>query len=70
MKIYSVSVRCYFAFGGPVSEDPSQKITELPGVRWVLPDSYMDIRSRSHGHGVYIYMFRLLHFVVCVSNSL
>ncbi|KAG2246301.1 hypothetical protein Bca4012_090714 [Brassica carinata] len=42
MKIYSVSHRCYFAFGALVSEDLSHKLKELPNVRWVLPDSYLD----------------------------
>ncbi|CDY32326.1 hypothetical protein HID58_044075 [Brassica napus] len=46
MKIYSVSHRCYFAFGALVSEDLSHKLKELPNVRWVLPDSYLDVRNK------------------------
>ncbi|GMY32009.1 multiple organellar RNA editing factor 8, chloroplastic/mitochondrial [Fagus crenata] len=49
MKIYSVSTRCYFAFGALVSEELSYKIKELPGVRWVLPDSYLDVKNKDYG---------------------
>ncbi|KAF3453636.1 hypothetical protein FNV43_RR04077 [Rhamnella rubrinervis] len=49
MKIYSVSTRCYYAFGALVSEELSQKIKECPRVRWVLPDSYLDIRNKDYG---------------------
>ncbi|KAF5181039.1 Multiple organellar rna editing factor 8 protein [Thalictrum thalictroides] len=48
-KIYSVSTRHYFAFGCLVSEEISYKIKELPGVRWVLPDSYLDVRNKDYG---------------------
>ncbi|GMJ13851.1 multiple organellar RNA editing factor 8, RNA-editing factor interacting protein 1 [Hibiscus trionum] len=49
MKIYSVSTRHYFAFGALVSEELSYKIKELPGVRWVLPDSYLDVKNKDYG---------------------
>ncbi|KAF5190365.1 Multiple organellar rna editing factor 8 protein [Thalictrum thalictroides] len=49
MKIYSVSTRHYFAFGALVSEELSYKIKELPRVRWVLPDSYLDVRNKDYG---------------------
>ncbi|KAK9056941.1 hypothetical protein SSX86_024306 [Deinandra increscens subsp. villosa] len=49
MKIYSVSTRCYYAFGALVSEELSYKLKELPGVRWVLPDSYLDVRNKDYG---------------------
>ncbi|OMO92417.1 hypothetical protein COLO4_17595 [Corchorus olitorius] len=48
-KIYSVSTRHYFAFGALVSEELSYKIKELPGVRWVLPDSYLDVKNKDYG---------------------
>ncbi|KAJ8764620.1 hypothetical protein K2173_006702 [Erythroxylum novogranatense] len=48
-KIYSVSTRCYFAFGALVSEELSYKIKELPKVRWVLPDSYLDVKNKDYG---------------------
>ncbi|KAL4280853.1 hypothetical protein GQ457_03G024410 [Hibiscus cannabinus] len=49
MKIYSVSTRHYFAFGALVSEELSYKIKELRGVRWVLPDSYLDVKNKDYG---------------------
>ncbi|XP_062011547.1 multiple organellar RNA editing factor 8, chloroplastic/mitochondrial-like [Rosa rugosa] len=49
MKIYSVSTRCYYAFGALVSEELSYKIKELPKVRWVLPDSYLDVKNKDYG---------------------
>ncbi|KAF7140191.1 hypothetical protein RHSIM_Rhsim06G0205800 [Rhododendron simsii] len=49
MKIYSVSTRHYFAFGALVSEELSYKLKELRHVRWVLPDSYLDVRNKDYG---------------------
>ncbi|KAJ0047021.1 hypothetical protein Pint_04706 [Pistacia integerrima] len=49
MKIYSVSTRCYYAFGALVSEELSYKLKELPRVRWVLPDSYLDVKNKDYG---------------------
>ncbi|KAK0602171.1 hypothetical protein LWI29_031015 [Acer saccharum] len=49
MKIYMVSTKCYFAFGALVDEQVSQKIKELPNVRWVLPDSYLDVKNKDYG---------------------
>ncbi|KAM3343361.1 multiple organellar RNA editing factor 8, chloroplastic/mitochondrial isoform X2 [Capsicum galapagoense] len=49
MKIYSVSTRHYYAFGALVSEELSYKLKELPKVRWVLPDSYLDVRNKDYG---------------------
>ncbi|CAI9286528.1 unnamed protein product [Lactuca saligna] len=49
MKIYSVSTRCYYAFGALVPEEDSYKLKELPGVRWVLPDSYLDVKNKDYG---------------------
>ncbi|GAB4849403.1 hypothetical protein Ancab_004200 [Ancistrocladus abbreviatus] len=49
MKIYSVSTRHYFAFGCLVSEELSYKLKELEKVRWVLPDSYLDVKNKDYG---------------------
>ncbi|KAL3733865.1 hypothetical protein ACJRO7_023250 [Eucalyptus globulus] len=49
MKVYSVSTRHYFAFGALVSEELSYKLKELPRVRWVLPDSYLDVKNKDYG---------------------
>ncbi|KAF2287335.1 hypothetical protein GH714_039661 [Hevea brasiliensis] len=48
-KIYSVSTRCYYAFGALVSEELSYEIKKLPRVRWVLPDSYLDVKNKDYG---------------------
>ncbi|KAG8502501.1 hypothetical protein CXB51_000113 [Gossypium anomalum] len=49
MEIYSVSTRHYYAFGSLLFEEVSYKIKELPGVRWVLPDSYLDVKNKDYG---------------------
>ncbi|KAK9266476.1 hypothetical protein L1049_000552 [Liquidambar formosana] len=49
MKIYSVSTRCYYAFGCLVPEELSHKIKELPGVRLVLSDLYVDAEKKDYG---------------------
>ncbi|KAJ6842191.1 multiple organellar RNA editing factor 8, chloroplastic/mitochondrial-like [Iris pallida] len=48
-SIYSVSTKHYFAFGCIVSEELSYKIKTLPKVRWVLPDSYLDVKNKDYG---------------------
>uniref|UniRef100_A0A5B7B7M6 Uncharacterized protein n=1 Tax=Davidia involucrata TaxID=16924 RepID=A0A5B7B7M6_DAVIN len=48
-SVYSVSTQYYFAFGCVVSEELAYKIKELPRVRWVLPDSYLDVRNKDYG---------------------
>ncbi|KAF3453634.1 hypothetical protein FNV43_RR04075 [Rhamnella rubrinervis] len=49
MKIYSVSTRYYYGFGALVSEELRGKIKECPKVRFVIPDSYMDIENKDYG---------------------
>ncbi|XP_044393404.1 multiple organellar RNA editing factor 8, chloroplastic/mitochondrial-like [Triticum aestivum] len=49
MKIYSVSTRHYFSFGALLSDELAGKLRELPKVRWVLPDSYVDVRNKDYG---------------------
>ncbi|KAH9330359.1 hypothetical protein KI387_002467, partial [Taxus chinensis] len=49
MKIYSVSTKHYYAFGCNISEELSQKLNSVPNVSWVLPDSYIDMKSKSYG---------------------
>ncbi|KMZ68899.1 hypothetical protein ZOSMA_227G00060 [Zostera marina] len=48
-KIYSVSTKYYFAFGALVSEELSYKLKEIPGVCWVLLDSYLDVKNKDYG---------------------
>ncbi|KAL4555107.1 hypothetical protein LXL04_037718 [Taraxacum kok-saghyz] len=49
MKIYSVSTRFYYAFGALVSEEVIDKLHELPNVRFVLPDAYLDVENKDYG---------------------
>ncbi|KAI3958055.1 hypothetical protein MKW98_020697 [Papaver atlanticum] len=49
MKIYAVSTRYQFAFGALISDEVSYKIRELPGVRRVFPDAYLDADSKDYG---------------------
>lgn len=48
-RIYSVSTRHYYAFGALVSEDLHQRLADLEGVMFVLPDSYVDMKTRDYG---------------------
>ncbi|XBH71192.1 hypothetical protein VPH35_098692 [Triticum aestivum] len=38
-----------FCFGALISDELSYKLKELPKVRWVLPDSYLDVRNKDYG---------------------
>ncbi|KAJ8437947.1 hypothetical protein Cgig2_031463 [Carnegiea gigantea] len=48
MKIYSVSTRHYYAFGALLSEEVAYKLKDQPHVRWVLPDSYLDVKNKTY----------------------
>ncbi|XP_078148751.1 plastid developmental protein DAG [Carex rostrata] len=53
-KIYSVSTTTYTGFGALISEELSYKVKDLPGVLWVLPDSYLDVPNQDYGGDLYI----------------
>ncbi|RID71228.1 hypothetical protein BRARA_C03177 [Brassica rapa] len=53
-KIYSVSTSTYTGFGALISEELSCKVKGLPGVLWVLPDSYLDVPNKDYGGDLYI----------------
>ncbi|GLT32577.1 hypothetical protein SLA2020_072350 [Shorea laevis] len=53
-KIYSVCTTRYKGFGALISEELAYKVKELPGVLWVLPDSYMDVPNKDYGGDLYI----------------
>lgn len=53
-KIYSVSTTTYTGFGCLISEELSYKIKGIPGVIWVLPDSYLDVPNKDYGGDLYI----------------
>ncbi|GER29667.1 plastid developmental protein DAG [Striga asiatica] len=48
-KIYNVSCERYFGFGCEIDEDTSNKLEGLPGVLFVLPDSYVDAENKDYG---------------------
>ncbi|PIN06099.1 hypothetical protein CDL12_21345 [Handroanthus impetiginosus] len=48
-KIYSVCTTTYTGFGALISEELSYKVKGLPGVLWVLPDSYLDVPNKDYG---------------------
>ncbi|KAL0538004.1 hypothetical protein IC582_026998 [Cucumis melo] len=53
-KIYSVSTTTYTGFGALISEELSYKVKELPGVLWVLPDSYLDVPNKDYGGDLFV----------------
>lgn len=53
-SIYNVSTEGYFGFGCEISEETSQKLEGLPGVRFVLPDSYVDATNKDYGGELFI----------------
>ncbi|CAL9782070.1 unnamed protein product [Musa acuminata subsp. burmannicoides] len=52
MRIYSVSTTTYTGFGALISEELSYK--GLPGVLWVLPDSYLFVPNKDYGGDLYV----------------
>ncbi|KAM7485039.1 hypothetical protein LguiA_001048 [Lonicera macranthoides] len=53
-KIYSVCTTTYTGFGALISEELSFKVKGLPGVLWVLPDSYLDVPNKDYGGDLFI----------------
>ncbi|XP_015899953.1 multiple organellar RNA editing factor 3, mitochondrial [Ziziphus jujuba] len=53
-KIYSVCTTTYTGFGALISEELSLKVKVLPGVLWVLPDSYLDVPNKDYGGDLFI----------------
>ncbi|KAJ7955146.1 Multiple organellar RNA editing factor 8, chloroplastic/mitochondrial [Quillaja saponaria] len=53
-KIYSVSTTTYTGFGALISEELSFKVKGLPGVLWVLPDSYLDVPNKDYGGDLFV----------------
>uniref|UniRef100_M8BIF9 MORF/ORRM1/DAG-like MORF domain-containing protein n=1 Tax=Aegilops tauschii TaxID=37682 RepID=M8BIF9_AEGTA len=48
-KIYNVSCERYFGFGCEIDEETSNKLEGIPGVLFVLPDSYVDPEHKDYG---------------------
>ncbi|XP_047337899.1 multiple organellar RNA editing factor 3, mitochondrial [Impatiens glandulifera] len=53
-KIYSVCTTTYTGFGALISEELSFKVKGLPGVLWVLPDSYLDVPNKDYGGDLFV----------------
>ncbi|KAF9591343.1 hypothetical protein IFM89_003966 [Coptis chinensis] len=48
-QMYTVSTKYHFAFGCTVSEELAYMIKKLPKVKWVIPDSYVEIGKKFYG---------------------
>ncbi|KAF8391442.1 hypothetical protein HHK36_023747 [Tetracentron sinense] len=53
-NMYAFSTTTYTGFQCTVSEETSEKFKGLPGVLWVLPDSYIDVKNKDYGGDKYI----------------
>ncbi|XP_074582543.1 multiple organellar RNA editing factor 9, chloroplastic-like [Curcuma longa] len=53
-NMYAFSTTTYTGFQCTVSEETSEKFKGLPGVLWVLPDSYLDVKNKDYGGDKYI----------------
>ncbi|KAJ6321567.1 hypothetical protein OIU77_011605 [Salix suchowensis] len=57
-KIYNVSCERYFGFGCEIDEETSNKLEGLPGVLFVLPDSYVDPEYKDYGGKLLYFLIR------------
>ncbi|GJN39713.1 hypothetical protein PR202_gb28849 [Eleusine coracana subsp. coracana] len=48
-NMYAFSTTTYTGFQCTVDEETSEKFKGLPGVLWVLPDSYIDVKNKDYG---------------------
>ncbi|KAK8497211.1 hypothetical protein V6N13_134170 [Hibiscus sabdariffa] len=48
-NMYAFSTTTYTGFQCTVTEETSEKFKGLPGVLWVLPDSYIDVKNKDYG---------------------
>ncbi|ESQ51068.1 hypothetical protein EUTSA_v10022834mg [Eutrema salsugineum] len=53
-KIYNVSCERYFGFGCEIDEETSNKLEGIPGVLFVLPDSYVDAEYKDYGAELFV----------------
>ncbi|WZZ39848.1 multiple organellar RNA editing factor 6, mitochondrial-like [Brassica napus] len=53
-NIYNVSCEKYFAFGCEIDEETSNRLKGIPGVRYVLPDSYVDPEYKDYGGELFL----------------
>ncbi|KAL9255463.1 Multiple organellar RNA editing factor 9, chloroplastic-like protein [Drosera capensis] len=48
-NMYAFSTTTYTGFQCTIDEETSEKFKGLPGVLWVLPDSYIDVKNKDYG---------------------
>ncbi|KAI4296544.1 hypothetical protein L6164_036494 [Bauhinia variegata] len=53
-NMYAFSTATYTGFQCTVDEATSEKFKGLPGVLWVIPDSYVDVKNKDYGGDKYI----------------
>ncbi|KNA08527.1 hypothetical protein SOVF_161790 [Spinacia oleracea] len=53
-NMYAFSTTTYTGFQCTVDEETSEKFKGLPGVLWVLPDSYIDVKNKDYGGDKYV----------------
>eukprot|EP00252_Welwitschia_mirabilis_P013129 TRINITY_DN29003_c0_g1_i1.p1 TRINITY_DN29003_c0_g1~~TRINITY_DN29003_c0_g1_i1.p1 ORF type:complete len:235 (-),score=18.99 TRINITY_DN29003_c0_g1_i1:391-1095(-) len=53
-SIYNVSCERYYGFGCQISEETSYKLKDVPGVVFVLPDSYVDPTHQDYGGELFV----------------
>ncbi|KAJ4907059.1 Multiple organellar RNA editing factor 6 [Raphanus sativus] len=53
-KIYNVSCEKYFAFGCEIDEETSNRLKGIPGVLYVVPDSYVDREYKDYGGELFV----------------
>ncbi|XP_065873944.1 multiple organellar RNA editing factor 2, chloroplastic-like [Euphorbia lathyris] len=53
-KIYNVSCERYFGFGCELDEETANKLEGVPGVLFVLPDSYVDPEYKDYGAELFV----------------
>ncbi|KAF3457862.1 hypothetical protein FNV43_RR02522 [Rhamnella rubrinervis] len=53
-KIYNVAFGRYYGFGCEIDEETSNKLEGLPGVLFVLPDSYVDPENKDYGAELFV----------------
>ncbi|KAI5680061.1 hypothetical protein M9H77_01288 [Catharanthus roseus] len=53
-KIYNVSCERYFGFGCEINEETANQLENIPGVLFVLPDSYVDPENKDYGAELFV----------------
>ncbi|KAJ8443074.1 hypothetical protein Cgig2_004279 [Carnegiea gigantea] len=65
-NMYAFSTTTYTGFQCTVDEETSEKFKGLPGVLWVLPDSYIDVKNKDYGGAGFFWSFVQIYLCVHV----